>query len=512
MTNEKVTGSQAPWLALEGLTLPEGDPSRCHDCGDKERSRVVSISPRSFNALTQSEPRIEMPDRSDGYRNYGLWEAYESANRERPDMQTPSFAGRLRERGESELAVYFEPAALLGASTRDRVYKRATAMVARNAKNRQRDENRAQSILKRQAKCALWLIDEVDAKAILSREDPGIDRDVHLQRIVSDLRRAMKFRNIVNLRVEIVDGKDQERIEKLRDLLKLDAKKYGKVLLFSSGVRRGTTLQRLLVDIQDAWRPLGTEFDGELEVHSLVLHAHPSDPSVWAALRNAFSGSDGSRLAALWLTYLPEGRSPQLEASRNVFGKIDTRNLDKRVQKLVQSLGVTSPDPSLDWLLSGEKVELRRTSVYGDALSARVTLAAVGAAMHRIRCEARRSGAQSWFQFDLPRVFRSYFDALIHAAVLRWVQPSECWWGSEPSECVAVLAEVEAQDPDGWKFLLPELCLAAAQGKVPEEGMHALRSACYRIIEKSEWTKEEQEFVALGLSMVDQALLLSATT
>ena len=142
---------------------------------------------------------------------------------------------------------------------------------------------------------------------------------------------------------------------------------------------------------------------------------------------------------------------------------------------------------------------LRPGSRYGQGLRAVTTYAAVGAAMQSARVNATQVGAPVWQQFELPAVLRSYFDPLIIAALLRWLEPHEAWWGARPEEAANVIAEAFARATEGdRKILLPELLLAAAQGKVPLAA-HSWLSSKARLYRESwrETTSDSEEAPAL---------------
>ena len=75
--------------------------------------------------------------------------------------------------------------------------------------------------------------------------------------------------------------------------------------------------------------------------------------------------------------------------------------------------------------------------------------------------------------FDVGRLVRSYFDAVITCSAIRWLQPGELWWGAANDDADSVrdsVAYLLDQAIDGIEeqvLLVPELLLAAAQGKVP---------------------------------------------
>lgn len=514
---EEVTGRQAAWLCFKDLEEPDGDPARCVWCKDSSTARVVPISPRNFAALGQTEPTLRPPDPLDGRRNVRLWEAYQAANAIGASALrplNPSFMRPLRRRPgdrNTDLAVYFEPAALLTEELRRaHVGRRIGDM--RAGVTLPMESQIAGALakgLEGHARCSTWVIDREDADALVmyaegcdeeQAAEPGRRQRV-LDSMVADLSSYLDAAG--SPRWVVVDRLDSMKLDRLRDELRTEDPH---VLLFTSGVRRGTTLQRLLVDVQEAWR----DIPGEPIVHALVVHAHPSDPLVWTNLRYAFSSGrkQDSRLVALWLSFIPERRSPVgeelLTLNRVPRDDVEAALSPSAFRRFRSLVGV---DPTRQWVWSPNDVSLRRTSLYGDRLGAQPTLAAVGAAMQSARVAAQPIGGPHWFEFDLPKIFRTYFDGLIHAAALRWIHPREGWWGPEGTDCVSLLQEIGAQAPEDWKFLLPELCLAGAQGKVPIEGMIHLLSECREIIDNDAWERDHLDFLEIGRFLVRDALL-----
>ena len=118
-----------------------------------------------------------------------------------------------------------------------------------------------------------------------------------------------------------------------------------------------------------------------------------------------------------------------------------------------------------------------------------------------------------WVQFDLPNALRSYFDGLIHAAIIRWLTPERAWWGQDDNACVALLSELEGRFEGDWKLLLPELLLAAAHGKIPDSGVrHLIARAESRLSADAseQWPRELLDYVELGLMLVRKLVSFTA--
>jgi hypothetical protein len=69
--------------------------------------------------------------------------------------------------------------------------------------------------------------------------------------------------------------------------------------------------------------------------------------------------------------------------------------------------------------------------------------------------------------------------------VLRWLDPREGWWGADEEDERSLLIEVEGQSPDDWPFVLAELLLATAQGKVPTSMRDPLLAAADAALQRS---------------------------
>ena len=118
-----------------------------------------------------------------------------------------------------------------------------------------------------------------------------------------------------------------------------------------------------------------------------------------------------------------------------------------------------------------------------------------------------------WVQFDLPNALRSYFDGLIHASIIRWLTPERAWWGRDDNACVALLSELEGRFEEDWRLLLPELLLAAAQGKIPDSGVrHLIDKAETRLSDETsrQWPRDMLDYVDLGLTLVRQLVSFAA--
>jgi hypothetical protein len=239
------------------------------------------------------------------------------------------------------------------------------------------------------------------------------------------------------------------------------------ILILSVGSVSGGSLQSGLVGVQslrDNWR---------FHTQGLVLHARPTGFREWDTLENSFA----NKLGALWLTYLPE-RSPLLEEA-SVLDDIDSETLSDETATLAKvrkelCIGArSSDDVPLFWGAAASD-KLTPNAIFGQGLRSPVVYAAVASAMNSRIAKVQRTRPHRAYRFEMPAIARSYYDPLILASVLRWLQPHEIYWGNTPDASERVITEILARAEHASKrallILSAELGLAAALGKVPDPG------------------------------------------
>ena len=490
-------GQQAPWLSLGDELSPATTADRCHHCRDVNRARVVHVNPHSFAAMTLPMPTRIMPDTNNGRRNASLMNTYKrnhDPDAKRAGVQlVPVEATRPhRERRSTDPGrVRFEPTALL--TSADDVSKlvenRIDELKALPSRDRSRSEIVAALEAVQGGNPTVAVCDPEEIRVLRKMTGPNLDPGNLMLLAAQEV--CPSVRSVVMHSGSTGFGD------------KLDG--HSSVLLIAAGLLTGVTLQQLVVSVQDHYR--SREISPEM--HGIVIHAIPADREAWRSVRNSFRDDNGAtRLLALWLTYLPQ-ESP-FKAELDVLSEAHPdwfANARHGVEGLWENrLRWLSPDssnssdnctPPESPLWSPQPVGLRRTSLYGD-LDDRHTLVAVGAAMQEALQQKTSDGAPEWVQFDLPNAFRSYFDGLIHVAILRWVTPQRAWWGNNKNECEALIGELEGRFPEDWKLLLPELLLAAAQGKVPDNGVDFLLNQADSQLEAETWDADVLDYVGLG--------------
>ena len=484
-------GRQAPWLSLADRLSPTASADHCPHCRDVDTARVVHVDPQSFAAMTLPTPTRIMPDTDDGRRNATLLTAYKANRRtETVGVQlSSSETTRPNPSWRSAVSgrVRFEPTVLLSRPddveqlvsdrieelnslpTRDRsggdIKEALAALQGGRPTAAVRDSDELKFL-------ATTMGSEDDARAVMFSAAKGVCPSIEAV-------------------VSVSQGSEPD--DELGD--------HTSVLLLVAGLLTGVTLQHLVVSVQDIYRNRGASPD----MHGVVIHAHPATRETWSSVRNSFRDDSGTtRLLALWLTYLPQP-SP-FEEEYKVLSEVklaQSTNMRPGTEQLLEKrLRWLNPDTPADDspaspLWSPTQIRLRRTSLYGD-LDDRHAFVAVGAAMQAALQRATSDGAPEWIQFDLPNALRTYFDGLIHVSILRWVTPQRAWWGHDRHDCVALIGELLGRFPDDWRLLLPELLLAAAQGKVPDDGVRFLLGEAEAQLEHGTWEREVLDYVDLG--------------
>lgn len=265
-----------------------------------------------------------------------------------------------------------------------------------------------------------------------------------------------------------------------------------KVLILGLGMVTGSSLQEIELHLLGACsdRP-----PNQLDVSALVVHARPANFEEWKSARSSFH----SRLAALWITYLP-WHSP-LREEIETLNQVDLSPgneefIDGRYDVITHSIGdwagrcedaESDPDlmnpRSVFWHadLTAETKDLPRLlygSRFGHRASMISTYVGVGATMERTRLERRKRGGPPWVKFDLTKSGATYFETLITVSILRWLRLYEGSWEADPKTVESVILDhwhrAEREGPQNRSMLLAEFLLAAAQGKVPRSAFTVL--------------------------------------
>lgn len=497
---EEVREGQAPWLSLHDLLDPPVDASEhaCTACREEATARIVRIDPLSMSAMALPAPVRIVPSITDGRRNRKLWEGYEQALDQCGGL-TPGRSNAISLSGPTHTRamtvtldgdahqVFFEPSFLLDRPTEDRRKLLAERLDELKNPRASRRDAEAARIAEAAHDCTSAPIDV----AVFDCEEHDLIETFDRDQIYRDLIEAAGGGSPV---IATHDPKGHvDDIAAVGGNALPDEPDH--VTVFAFGARTGVSLQRMFLDARDRWP--------RAAIAGVVLHAHPSDRRYWDGIRNTFKDDTGrSQLLALWLTHLPR-RSPIYE-EQEFLRSLGRDQVPNHLVSLYERRA-QGEDPQPFW--GPPSTPLRPTSYYGEKLSPPAVLLALGSAIHFERIVQRRAGTPDWTVFDLPRVFRSYFDGVIQAAVLRWLEPAECWWGDGPADAIQLLQELEHRTKDlvDWKTLLPELLLAAAQSKMPRTAAEFLVG---RVDEqdRAAFTDDEWQWVELGRFVCEQNL------
>jgi hypothetical protein len=247
--------------------------------------------------------------------------------------------------------------------------------------------------------------------------------------------------------------------------LRNNIQKAACILVLSPGTVTGFSLQRTLAGVQEIRR--GTMRD--YRVLGLTIHARPARVRDWETLKNSYAGELHSLFLSHWPRFIERGSPIQEEA--DIVESINPELLSRPAREIWELRRAfcagKAPGTPLFWGQADDQ-RLSAHSIFGDALDATTTYAAVASAMHaRRQMEITRPYRLS---FELPAIFRSYYDPLIVASVLRWIRPTEAWWGETPTGAEIVLADLFARTvgmPPLATMLAAELLLAGGLGKIP---------------------------------------------
>ena len=475
---------EAPWLGLGEPESTEPDGQPCRLCQNERRARLVTINPRAMSALVLPEPDLIVPDIFDARRNASVWEAYGRALDDAVNLVGPTGTRppppSVRAREE---LIFFEPARLVKTSPATLIKDRLAEF--EHYPKRNRDDTMRDLVQHTR--------DLVASRASVVIYDTR-ERDLFTDDEWQALAEALGEHDFVSGDADWIAYTPESDLVVPEGSLSADS--LG-VLVLVLGARTGLTCQRMFLTARQQWP--------SANFRCMVLHAHPDNERLWASIRNNLTDSDGNkRLLALWLSHIPSWSPLVTERDTYLAAQKQGMNTPELLARLDELEGGPAPGHTL---LGRASPQLLAHSYFGQELGSRETLCAVGSAMQSARIRASQRGAPHWAQFDLRRVLRSYFDGLIHACILRWCEPQEAWWGPDSSDCCNFLQQLEGQDFD-FDLLLPELLLAGAQEKLPEEGVaQVVDSARDRISRNGDPLDERtRSHLRLGIDLCELAL------
>lgn len=467
------------WLGL-GRPESRGPLGTCQLCRSPEKSQIVAIDPRSYGAMILPSAHLVMPDTEYAQDAQRFWELVHRT-RGMAIEANPHPASRVARGKRTPLPV--RPIFELIASD--------DGLSAAVLAQRERLLRADAAMLPECADIGLVVAAENDiADALLPSFAGGgtVDLSERIRVVVNALGGDASVPIMGRSRGA------QSTEENRRLTAALERLPPGKsVLVFSWGTVTGLTLRNLKTAIAEKLGAL----DKSNRVDALVLHSRPSSPGEWTAMQNQFRPGG---LYCLWTSCFP-WQSP-LQDERRLLDRsgMDISSLSDVAKRFLSArhefLGLhdthqtedddwsprfagdgVGPDPThVFWGMSanGEHQQrVRGRSLYGAELDCISAYGAIGAVVNHTRLAARPDAAPRWVMFDLVRIVRSYFDAIIVCALLRWMHPGELWWEGDVSDTESALDSVaflidQAQDePSEQVLLLPELLLATALGKVP---------------------------------------------
>jgi hypothetical protein len=407
-------------------------PDSCRLCRDPATTRIVPIDPVSFDGSLELAHRTITPSVFDADRNRSLWEHLDRLDAIRLESQPHEAVLQFRPTRDP-MAIRIEHERLL----EDAGFRADAVAALRAARAAGTHEGGAADLL---------LVPTHE------RTLAGLDA------LVEDMEAFLGTPRVEGF--PLAGAWPPELLDLIRG--------SERIAVLNLGTVTGSALQQGLVAVQAERRP------GPL-LTGYVLHARLAERRAWETLLNSY----GKRLFAAWHSYLPE-RSP-LREERDVLdqvpdGSLTAAALAYRERRLLASQGEFG-DGSVGVFWGSRLNEpVSPNSIFGQGLRGPALYTAVGAAMERSRksAEARRTAPERRV-FDLGSISRSYYDPLILAAILRWSQPYEAWWGWNRNDSQTVVAGMlergeRAGEEHHLQILVPEVLLAAAQGKVPAPG------------------------------------------
>jgi hypothetical protein len=461
------------WVGLDE-SAKSGATGSCELCRDPDKAQFVAIDPRTYGEMALPAPHLVMPNTVYADAAHIFWERV--ANVQGVSIEANPHPSSRVARGK-RIALPVRPMFELIVHVEG-----LTSDVA--ARARQLDSTRHLSTT------GLVLASLHDVSTVKRPEFAG-GGEINLENSTRALLAGLNL----SPATPIVHDRDGDGLGAALAAMPADES----VLVFSWGAVTGLTLRRMKLMVADQLRALGLERD----VHGLVMHSRPSSPREWSALQNQFRPG---LLLDLWTSCHPWDsplRDEQRLLDRSGLAEADlspsgSQFLGRRTAFLNLhatfegeeddwsprfDLAPDGPDPRhVFWGMTSSGIHqqhVRGRSLYGKGLDCLSAYAAIGATVHFTRLDERPSAAPRWLMFDVGRLVRSYFDAVITCSAIRWLQPGELWWGAYNDDAdsvrdsVAYLLDQAADGVEEQVLLVPELLLAAAQGKVPT-GAHGV--------------------------------------
>ena len=468
------------WLGL-GAAAESRSAASCELCNNPQKAQLVAIDPQTYGVMALPAPHLVMPDIEYADKASPFWERVAS-RKARAIEVNPHPRSRVA-RGR-QVALPVRPIFELIAEPDG-----LREMVKQRLRQFEPNDEALENI--RRTGLVVASADDFATAARPKVAGGGeVDQGSGLRAVLEGLG--------LDSSVPIVADDHPALSSKIEALNSDEA-----VLLFSWGSVTGLTLRRLKLSLAKALQ----NQPGDRSVNGLVFHSRPSTPREWEALQNQFRPNV---LLDLWTSCFP-WESPladerrlldrvdlslqQLSTSAQVF--LDLRQQFLNLHQVHMNAeddwstrfeaGVEAPHPEhIFWGMSRDdlhQTHVRGRSLYGKDLDCLTAYASIGAVVNFTRLNERPAAAPRWVMFNLGRLVRSYFDAIITCSVIRWLRPGELWWGGDRDDPDSVRDSVsflldqlsyEKEDEESdleavgeQVLLVPELLLACAQGKIP---------------------------------------------
>lgn len=437
----------------------------CQLCRNARTASLISVSPRSFDGSLPATLARVTPSVEDARRNRVLWELTDAVEGAiRLDSEPLEAVSEWRPPGP--MPVVFDHERLL------RIAEFREAAVAALQEELQRDR-----------------ANPAHADLVLMPDHE------HAMEGRAELIEAMA--PILGRKLEVAPF--PPRGDWSEDLRAKIRNAHDCIAVLTFGAVSGTTLHGALAAVQKS------RDRGRYDLYAYVLHARLAEQRAWQTLENTYAGN----VFAAWHSYLPD-RSP-LRDEQDTLEEISepTENqLSKRASEFITSRTafVSGRDANqligLFWGTTPE-TELTPNSIFGQGLHAPAVYVAVGSAMERARKDQRKEVAPVRRVFEMPAIVRSYYDPMILAAVLRWLQPHEAWWGVDVNDEGTVVKSMLARaTSNDHLILLPELLLAGAQGKLNRPGIAAAQAQARSALANESLGDRQKAPIELGLALL----------
>ena len=480
----------------------------CSLCSDPEKAPLVAVDPRTYGAMALPVPHLVMPDTEHAKAAQLFWERASDRGGLAIEVNPhPNSRGARAKRSALPVRPLFEvicqPSEL-------------RQLIDQQCSRRALDERIGSTSL---VVVASHDVEQVEISPPLGATEFSLEES---------LREVLNGIGVDSTTPIVTANRDTSRSDLASQVAELG--EGDAILIFAWGSVTGLTLRDLKLSVADALLGVGLD----IPVNGLVFHARLSHPKEWTAQENQFYPG---ALENLWNSCFP-WTSPIAEENRllnrsDVEGReisgLATSFLTNRRQFL--EMYETYADQEDDWsprlelandeanpkyifwgMSSGlHQQSVRGQSLYGKELDCLTAYAAIGSAISYTRFTQQTRAAPRWVMFDMGRIVRSYFDAVIICSMIRWMLPGELWW-AERDEKEEVRASVQfllnqAADYGEQVLLVPELLLACAQGKIPQHAHKDVRDRAEQLLQ--EWPTDERFDLARGALEVGLKLTAS---